>query len=157
MAPLRLFVFVRGLRHPLESITIDIEWSKTVGDLKEAIFPKIIHSLEHKIDASALSLYKVEFLDALDVGDLEELAFKAKKEKLLASLKLSSAFTASPPELTISILAELPPYGTEEQDPVTPLYKQLAVSIIGNQNVVLTIVHSLVTSQMMNLQRKDST
>lgn len=108
MAPLLLFVFLRGLPRPLEPIPVDIECSKTVGDLKEAIFPKIVHSLEHKIDAAALSLYKVDFPDVSDVGELEAVASKAKKEKLLASLKLSSAFTANPPKLTISILAELP-------------------------------------------------
>ena len=103
------------------------------------------------------SLYKVKFIDASDVSDLEELAFKAKKEELLALLKLSSAFTASPPKLTISILTDLPPCGKQEKVPVMLLYKQLVAGMIGNQNVVLKIVHSLVTSQMMNLQRKDST
>ena len=44
MAPLKLFVFVRGLPRPRESTSFAIECSKTVGELKEATFPKIVQS-----------------------------------------------------------------------------------------------------------------
>jgi hypothetical protein len=108
---------VNGLPWPCKSISITLECSKTVGNLKEAIFPKIAQSLKHKINDSGLSLHKVNFPDVLDVSNLQQLAFKAKKGRLLPSLKLSLNSTASPLELTVNILIELPPLVSENQSP----------------------------------------
>ena len=102
-AELTLFVYVIGLGYC--SFCVDIERSKTVGHLKDAILREISNGLKG-IDADQLVLYKF----ALPyTNDLERLVSQASKEELeVPSRKLSKIFPMDPPKKEISILAEVP-------------------------------------------------
>ena len=102
MAELSLNVFVIGLGN---SFPVDIERTKTVGHLKQAILQVNPNDLKD-IDARQLVIYKVEIPDG---EDLEQLASQARRQKLeVQSRKLSKIFPTTPPEEVVSILVEAP-------------------------------------------------
>jgi len=99
-AELTLFVHVIGLSN---SFAVDIERSKTVGHLKQAILRENPNGLKG-IDADRLVLYKVELPDGEDL-----LVSQASGEKLgLPTTKLSQIFLMKPPAEVVSILVEVP-------------------------------------------------
>ena len=100
-AELTLFVYVIGLNHPFP---VDIERSKTVGHLKDAILSKRPNALKD-IDAAELVLYKVELPYA---NDLEESVSQALKEELEDPLSELSDIFPVPPKKVISILVKVP-------------------------------------------------
>jgi hypothetical protein len=97
---LTLFVYLVGLGNPF---AVDIERSKTVGHLKQAILLQKPNGLKG-IDAARLVLYKVELPDSEDL-----LVSQASGEKLESqTMALSEIFPMEPPEEVISILVEVP-------------------------------------------------
>jgi hypothetical protein len=102
MAELTLFVYMIGLSH---SFHVDIQRSKTVSHLKEAILLRRPNALKG-IDSAELVLYKV----ALPyVKDLKESVSQALKEELENPLsELSEIFPEKPQAKVVSILVEVP-------------------------------------------------
>jgi len=105
MAPqLRLFVFIIGLN---TSLSVTIESSETVGDLKERILEKKPNDLKG-VDAVRLTLYQVQLLDDETLEQSELHAWKHPgKKKLFTSHPLSEIFPTDPPARTVSILVDI--------------------------------------------------
>jgi len=103
MAELSLYVYVIGLGSPFP---VDIERSKTVGHLKEAILQKRPNALKG-IDAAELVLYKAALVyDAKDFEGLLPQALKVELEDPLS--ELSEIFPEKPRAKVISILVGVP-------------------------------------------------
>ena len=102
---LKLFVYVIGIAG--SSFPIDIEQSKTVGDLKKAIKDEKPNVLQG-VDADQLTLFKVELPDDDEaLGRIVPRDFD-NQTKLKPSRELSKVFKEQPPAETVSIVVTPP-------------------------------------------------
>jgi hypothetical protein len=112
MSTVNLFIYIVGTDVPFP---VSIDRSKTVGDLKDAIFKKNSETL-HGIDARQLTLYKVRLIDDDSLGERasEELAEK-KGTALRSTSKLSKVFDDAmmDEDGAVHVLVEIP-YGAGE-------------------------------------------
>ena len=104
MVKLKLFVYVIGRNY---LFPVEIQWSDTVGDLKDAILRKKPNNLKD-IDAVELVLYKVELPNS---NDLEGSVSQASKEELEDPLSELEDIFPVPPKKVISILVKVPSIG----------------------------------------------
>ena len=108
MANLNIFCVIEG---ETTSFPVEIESTKTVGHLKDAIKAKKSNYFE-KIDADDLTLWRVS-IPILPKKDRKaiSLADVSSKEELDEATKLSNIFDAELPEETIHIIVQPPQSG----------------------------------------------
>ena len=102
---LTLFCVVEG-ETSSNAFPVEIESSKTTGDLKDLIKAKKTNSF-HDVDANELTLWSVSISDEEERTVL--LDNFPERMKLKATHDISETFTEEPPKKTIHIIVERPP------------------------------------------------
>jgi len=100
---------------PAHSLSVTIENSKSVYDLKEAIWNETPNSLR-SVDVARLTLYKVSLPDG---KNLKQLAPQALDQELdVSSEELSQLFLINPPARMVSVIVDVESVCEREQVPV---------------------------------------
>ncbi|OAQ22287.1 hypothetical protein K457DRAFT_345756 [Linnemannia elongata AG-77] len=106
---LSLFCLVNG-EATSNAFPVEIESTKTIGDLKELIKTKKTNDFQD-VDADKLTLWRVSIPDD-DDNDLPVLLDSVpEKKKLKATTRLLKVFDTELPDDTIHIIVQRPPQG----------------------------------------------